>query len=107
MSKKNPSGVVYSTDPDFVYRYENEKADSAFKQILRVRLDSKNRGGKSVTLIEGYIGNPQHLEKLEKHLKSKCGVGGSSKDGVIILQGDVRKKIPELLIPFGYKAKIL
>ncbi len=106
MSKKNPSGVVYSTNPDFVYKYENEKTDTSFKQILRIRLDSKNRGGKSVTLIEGFIGKQEDLEKIEKQLKSKCGVGGSSKDGVIILQGDVRKKISELLLSLGYKTKI-
>src|SRR3982750_2950228 len=99
MSKKNKSdkhGFVYSTDPGF--RFESEPEQSAEtlpakQQKLRIRLDAKHRGGKLVTLIEGFIGKEEDLEDLGKKLKNYCGTGGSAKDGEIIIQGDQRDKV--------------
>ncbi len=110
MSKKskNIQGVVYSTDPNFQYNHiQNEESATLpnEKQDLRVMLDKKQRAGKAVTLITGFIGTDEDLKTLGKFLKSKCGVGGSVKDGEILIQGDFRQKILELLIEAGYKAK--
>jgi len=105
---KKRLGVVYSTNQDFDFKNEGgEKEESlpANQQNLYVSLDKKNRKGKAVTLISGFNGNEEDLKELGKILKSKCGVGGTSKDGVILLQGDHRKKVLELLKNEGYKAK--
>lgn len=113
MAKKNDwkkrEGVVFSTNPDFEFQTENDSPFASLagsKQDLRVQLDKKSRGGKKVTLITGYIGNPMELQILAKELKSACGVGGSAKDGEILIQGDFREKVLELLHSKGYKAKI-
>lgn len=110
MAKKpKPQGVVYSTNPDFQYRYDDvEEAETlpAGNQNLRISLDRKNRGGKQVTLITGFIGKQSDLETLGKLLKNKCGAGGSAKDQEIIVQGDFRVKVLETLLSMGYKAKI-
>ncbi|MDP3469241.1 MAG: translation initiation factor [Daejeonella sp.] len=110
MSKKNKGlqGVVYSTDPDFGFiSNDSEIPDTPEPRLqdLRVQLDRKHRGGKAVTLVTGFIGNQVDLELLGKMLKQKCGVGGSAKDGEIIIQGDFRDKVLAILLAEGYKAK--
>jgi translation initiation factor 1 len=107
-SRKHRSGIVYSTDPDYEYNYnDREEAEtlSPEEQDLRVRLDRKSRAGKQVTLVTGFIGSEDDLKSLAKFLKSKCGVGGSSKNNEILIQGDFRDKVLQLLLNKGYKAK--
>ena len=99
---KDRLNVVYSTNPDFGYEMDNDEEQVTLdkdKQNLRVSIDKKNRGGKVVTLITGFVGTENELGKL---LKSKCGVGGSAKDGEIIIQGDFKTKVMELLVREGY-----
>ena len=101
-------GVVYSTNPDF--QYTTAKAEEAAtlepgKQRLIVGIDRRNRGGKQVTLISGFVGADEDLKALAKTLKTKLGVGGSAKEGEITIQGDFRDKVTELLKQLGYNAK--
>jgi len=108
MKKKKRVNVVYSTNPDYNFNYEEENSEETLApqaQDLRVMLDRKQRKGKSVTLVSGFIGEEDDLKDLAKMLKSKCGVGGTAKDGEILIQGDHRSKILELLKSAGYKAK--
>ncbi|NDV68752.1 translation initiation factor [Dysgonomonas sp. 25] len=108
---KDRLNVVYSTNPDFKYESEDEQEAETIakeKQQLRISLDKRNRKGKAVTLITGFVGATDDLEALGKMLKVKCGVGGSAKDGEIIIQGDFRNKVLELLQKEGYaKSRII
>ncbi len=108
---KDRLNVVYSTNPDFKYETDGEEEQDTLpkeKQQLRISLDKRNRKGKAVSLITGFTGTTEDLETLGKLLKVKCGVGGSAKDGEIIIQGDFRNKILELLQKEGYaKARII
>jgi translation initiation factor 1 len=104
---KDRLGMVYSTNPGFKYEQDNneEATVATSKQDLRVLRDSKKRKGKTVTLVTGFVGKSDDLNELAKYLKTKCGVGGTSKDGEILIQGDFRDKIFDLLIEKGYKVK--
>ena len=105
---KNREGIVYSTDPYYNYIenipgiHETLRNES---QNLIVRIDKKHRGGKVVTLVEGFVGTPDDLKELCKMLKSQCGVGGSQKDGEIILQGDLKEKVYQILLNNNYRVK--
>ena len=104
--KKGRSGVVYSTDPNFEYQLDTGEEQEELppnQQKLRVSLDRKQRKGKEVTLVIGFAGPDSSLQDLGKYLKTKCGVGGSAKDGEIIIQGDQRDRVVALLIEKGYK----
>ena len=105
---KKRLGVVYSTNPDFKYnepeRVEDETLEPG-RQRLIVRIDRRQRAGKQVTLIEGFVGTQDDLAALAKTLKTKCGVGGTAKDGEITIPGDLRDKVTALLLGMGYKAK--
>ena len=101
-------GVVYSTNPEFAYQSDEPSEATTLppqQQQLRVQLDKKQRGGKQVTLVTGFVGRDEDLQTLGKLLKAKCGVGGSAKDGEIVVQGDLRAKVLEMLLKAGYKAK--
>lgn len=107
--KKKRIDIVYSTNKDFSYEYEDNDIEQDTlppnEQLLYIYIDRKKRKGKSVTIIEGFIGKNEDLKELEKFIKSKCGVGGSSKNGEIIIQGELKNKIYDILTSKGYKAK--
>ena len=105
-NKKNRKGVMYSTNPDFEFEYENEKMDtlSNNQQNLKVCID-KHRAGKIAVIIKDFIGTADDLKALGKILKAKCGVGGSAKNGEIIIQGDLRDKVMDILAKEGYNYK--
>ena len=105
---KSRLGVVYSTNPDFQYETEQEAEAETLppaKQRLIVGIDRRNRGGKQVTLVTGFVGKADDRTELGKTLKTRCGVGGTAKDGVITIQGDRRDKVVALLKEMGYNAK--
>ena len=108
MGKKNKPdnrGFVFSTDPDFKFDHQGQDEEETIapeKQKLSVRLDAKQRAGKSVSLVEGFIGSTNDLESLGRTLKAFCGTGGAVKDGLIIIQGDQRDKLIQWLIKNGY-----
>lgn len=98
--------VVYSTNEKYEYQHgaqEEQETLEPAKQVLRVMLDKKQRKGKQVTLITGFTGTEDDLKALGKTLKTRCGVGGSAKEGEIIVQGDFREKVRAILVELGYK----
>jgi translation initiation factor 1 len=109
MSKKNKadkSGFVFSTDPTFQFEHEAQEEQETLppeKQKLRIMLDKKQRAGKAVTLVTGFVGKPDDLEELGKKVKQFCGTGGSVKDGEIIIQGDQREKVRQFFTKLKYK----
>lgn len=108
--KKNKGriNVVYSTNPEFKFEQEEEEQAETLnpgEQRLYVSIDRKQRGGKEVTLVEGFIGTSEDLKELGKFIKSKCGVGGTAKDGEIIVQGNFKDKVFDLLVKEGYSVK--
>jgi translation initiation factor 1 len=106
--KNKKGGIVYSTNEHFAYQHDEPAEEVTFppeQQDLRVMLDKKARKGKQVTLVTGFVGTQRDLKDLGRFLKSKCGAGGSAKDGDIIVQGDFRDKIMKVLQQEGYRAK--
>ena len=106
MAKKEKLNIVYSTNPNFQYEFEEEESVESkpnSQQKLYVSIDKKQRGGKEVTLVEGFVGPEEELKELGKLLKSKCGVGGSVKDNEILIQGNFKDKVYDLLVKENYK----
>lgn len=105
---KQRLGVVFSTNPDFQYQSEEQETVQTLppdRQKLRVGIDRRARAGKQVTLVSGFVGTQEDLEALGRLLKTRCGVGGSAKDGEILIQGDHRDRVVALLTEMGYSAK--
>ena len=105
---KDRLGVVFSTNPDHQYNYDEEPEEDTLpnnQQDLRVMLDKKQRGGKKVTLVTGFVGSADDMKDLGKLLKTKCGVGGTAKDGEILIQGDFAQKVVSILEQENYKVK--
>lgn len=106
--KKEKVNIVYSTNPDFQFQFDEEEEIQTLpkaQQKLYVSIDRKRRAGKEVTLIEGFVGTDEDLKELGKILKSKCGVGGTAKDNEILIQGNFKEKIFDLLVKEGYSVK--
>lgn len=102
---KKRLGVVFSTNPGFVFDEEEETVSATLspsEQKLRVRIEKNGRGGKTVTVVKGFVGTDEDIKSLAKNLKTKCGVGGSVKDGDVIIQGDLKEKVLSLLLAMGY-----
>jgi translation initiation factor 1 len=102
---KDRLNVVYSTNPDFHYETEDAPEDETLpkqQQRLRVSIEKKGRGGKTVTVVTGFVGSEEDLKELGRMLKSKCGVGGSSKDGEVLIQGELKQRVIDLLKAEGY-----
>ncbi|MFT5860514.1 MAG: translation initiation factor 1 [Flavobacteriaceae bacterium] len=107
-NKKGRVNVVYSTNPSFGYDDDESEEQNTLdpsNQLLYVSIDRKQRGGKEVTLVEGFVGVEDDLKDLAKFLKSKCGVGGAVKDGLILVQGKFKDKVATLLEGEGYRVK--
>jgi len=107
MKRINTDGFVFSTDSQFEFEDETQEQESIAnnQQKLIAKLERKGRGGKVVTIIEGFVGSNDDLKDLGKMLKNKCGTGGSVKDGEIVMQGDIRNKVVDLLTKEGFKVK--
>lgn len=103
--KTGTDGIVYSTDPGFGAGGDAEPPPTPppAQQRLRIRLETKHRGGKTATVVSGFVGRPADLEELGRRLKAHCGTGGSAKDGEVIIQGDQRAKVTALLGSLGYR----
>ena len=101
---KDRLGMVYSTNPDFVFESEEEECATLppQQQKLRVRIEKNGRGGKIVTIVAGFVGSDADLRELARLLKTKCGVGGSQKEGEILVQGDFKEKVIQILKSEGY-----
>ena len=105
-NKNNRKGMIYSTNPNFEFEYDNERMDTLAnnQQNLKVCID-KHRAGKIAVILKGFVGNTDDLKALSKILKARCGVGGSTKNGEIIIQGDIRDKVMDILTKEGYNYK--
>jgi translation initiation factor 1 len=106
--KKEKVNIVYSTNPNFQFQFDEEEEIQTLpnaKQKLYVSIDRKQRAGKEVTLVEGFVGTDEDMKELGKMLKSKCGVGGTAKDNEILIQGNFKEKIFDLLVKEGYSVK--
>ena len=105
-NKNNRKGMIYSTNPNFEFEYDNEEMDRIAnnQQNLKVCID-KHRAGKIAVILKGFVGNTDDLKALSKILKARCGVGGSTKNGEIIIQGDIRDKVMDILTKEGYNYK--
>lgn len=105
-NKNNRKGMIYSTNPNFEFEYDNEEMDTIAnnQQNLKVCID-KHRSGKIAVILKGFVGNTDDLKALSKILKARCGVGGSTKNGEIIIQGDIRDKVMDILTKEGYNYK--
>jgi translation initiation factor 1 len=106
--KKEKVNIVYSTNPNFQFQFDEEEEIQTLpnaQQKLYVSIDRKQRAGKEVTLVEGFVGADEDLKELGKMLKSKCGVGGTAKDNEILIQGNFKEKIFDLLVKEGYSVK--
>lgn len=108
MKNKN-EGIVYSTNPNYKTPETETETQSlkASQQLLLLHRETKGRGGKAVAIVKGFVGPQSELEALAKQLKNHCGVGGSSKDGEILIQGDVRAKVAQFLSAKGYRIKLV
>jgi len=107
-SKNKPFGVVFSTNPDFEFSTDNDADEDTLPpsgQDLRVHIEKKGRKGKPVSIVTGFVGSHDDLTDLARTLKTKCGVGGTAKDGEIILQGTMKDKVVVVLKALGYRAK--
>ena len=107
---KKRAGIVYSTDSHFQYTFNQEKMDETLppvEQRLTIRLDKRNRAGKNVTLIQGFVAKDEDIRDLAQELKTRCGCGGSFKRGEIIIQGDFRNKVSEILKGIGYPVRTI
>ncbi|MEZ5070497.1 MAG: translation initiation factor [Bacteroidales bacterium] len=105
---KKRLGVVYSTNPDFTFEQEGTESAETLpvaRQNLVVSRDRKNRKGKTATLVEGFAGSEEDLKELGKVLKSKCGTGGTARDGIVLIQGDFKDQVTDILRTLGYKVK--
>ncbi|MAP01190.1 MAG: translation initiation factor [Flavobacteriales bacterium] len=105
-NKSKRKNVVYSTNPDYQFEYDQEDQETlpVNQQKLYVSIDRKMRKGKSVTLIEGFVGSADDLKELAKSIKTACGVGGTSKNGEIMIQGEFKDKVVDLLFKLGYNS---
>ena len=107
---KDRLNIVYSTNPDFAYSTDEKEENETLpkqQQKLRVSIEKNHRGGKTVTIVKNFIGSEEDMKELGRLLKTKCGVGGSTKDGEILVQGDHREKVLAILVKEGYKARII